>query len=333
MIFFKRLQFFLLPMVFMGNSWAYLGKFNEGLTVFNWTANLQTPRSVSLEGAAGAIPSEDPGVVFMNPAGLRASRPYQLAASWQSGDLAESQGLLMFSHPLKGMVMQHTYGFVDNGDVDGRDEENNETGTTHHPLAQMYANTVSFPLPHFQFGATARALWERLSNDEGAQPGMGASFDWGLQWNFASPRYGLAFAARNFGVQLRPFVENGSTDYVTSSNLALSGFLRPARLPRLTLAAECDAPRYSPMAVKMGGEYALGETLQLRAGAQRNAIDLVRLVRSTFSSDSAPDETGTHRLFSVGAGYVGKRLGVDYSYSHLFEGMGGEHRLGLRSAF
>jgi hypothetical protein len=333
MLFFSYRVLFCLLAFWPALSWSYFGKTNEGLAAFTWTAGLQSPRSVALEGAAAAQPSDDPGVVFMNPAALRSAHDYQVSAAWQSGDLAERQGLLTFSHPLKCLRIQHTYGFVDNGEVEGYDENGEATGISSYPLAQMYAATLTMPLSHFQFGFTGRVLWERLSQSADAQTALASSMDWGLQWTPASPRYGLAFTARNFGTQWRPYVKNGSTDYVTSSNLAASAFFRPARLPRLTVSGEADAPRYAPVALKLGGEYALGNALALRAGVQRNAIDMVRLVRSTFSSNSVPDETGTHRLFSVGAGYQGSWLGVDYSYSHLFESMGGEHRLGLRSGF
>ena len=63
----------------------------------------------------------------------------------------------------------------------------------------------------------------------------------------------------------------------------------------------------------------------------QNTVAVIR--RSLFGPTHTPDETGTHRLFSVGAGYQARWLTLDYSYSHLFEGMGGEHRCGLRADF
>jgi len=333
MKFFRCLLFFLSVTTLPLDSWGYFGKTNEAQSVFLWTANLHSPRNMSLEGSASALPSEDPGAALLNPAILRSSNKYQVSASWQSGDLDENEGLLFFSHPAGPALIQHTYGFVDHGTVDGYDENDNPTGVTHHPMGHMYLASFTLPLTRFNFGASGRLVWEKLSDQNNSQTAIGASLDWGLNYIPNSPRYGLAFVARNLGRQFRAYKKNGIADRTMSSNLALSGFFRPASLPRLTLTSEFDAPRYAPVITKLGGEYTLGSSLFLRAGVQRNTIDMIRLIRSTFASESAPEETGSHRLFSIGAGYQARWLTVDYSYSHLFEGMGGEHRFGLSSGF
>lgn len=314
-------------------AFAYFGKSNEGRAVFTWTALLQTPRTIAMGGSAGALPSEDAGAASMNPAAYRQNANYLVAAAWQSGDFVERQGLLFVGHQAGPFRVLHTYGFVDNGSVDGYDEAGEATGVVHRPLAQTYAATLAWSMEHFQLGWTGRLLWERLSESTDAQTAVGTSFDWGLQWQPSSPRYGLAFAARNLGTMLRPYVKNGETDFATSSELAISSYFRPATLPRLALTGEASAPRYAPVAVSLGGEYSLGSSLFLRAGLQRNAIDVIRQVRSVFASEDTPEKTGTHRMFSVGAGYQYRWIGVDYSFSYLEESMGSEHRLGLKGSF
>lgn len=321
--------FCVLPLPVLG----YFGKTNEGQASFLWVHNLQSPRNVALEGSAGALFNNDPGVAILNPAALKSEDRYQVAASWQEGDLTESQGLVQFSHPLYSGRVLHSYGFVNNGEVVGYNEDAEPTGMSHYPLAQMYSVSWIQALTHFQLGITGRMLWERLSQSPDAQTGVAAAFDWGLIWNSPSPRYGVALAARHVGTQIRPFIKGGTTHYPLSSNLTLSGFLRPANLPRLVLLSELDAPRYSPVVAKLGGEYIVGQSIFLRGGIQRNVIDVTRQVKSFFQSTTVPNETGSHRLFSLGAGYTLPWLSVDYSYSHLFEGMGSEHRLGLRSGF
>ena len=101
-----RAAFLLLLLPWQG--FCYFSKANSGQAVFAWTANLQTPRSIALEGAAGALPSADAGAVQLNPAALRSDSTWQAGAYWQTGDLNENQGLLTFSQPLYKWRLQHT---------------------------------------------------------------------------------------------------------------------------------------------------------------------------------------------------------------------------------
>jgi hypothetical protein len=70
----------------------------------------------------------------------------------------------------------------------------------------------------------------------------------------------------------------------------------------------------------------------LRAGIQRNLIDVARTTRSVFDGNNLP-KAGYYRLFSLGAGYRIWNFALDYSYSMLIEGMGNEQRIGLSGNF
>ena len=60
--------FLLFLLLFFAFSYSYFGKENEGLAVFGWASLLQSPRTVSFEGAGSALQSQDFGAVLMNPA-------------------------------------------------------------------------------------------------------------------------------------------------------------------------------------------------------------------------------------------------------------------------
>ncbi|GHV13855.1 hypothetical protein AGMMS49938_09040 [Fibrobacterales bacterium] len=333
-----KTYFVILILFLFSVSQAYFGRVNEGQAVFGWVELLQSPRTASLEGAGSAFASEDLGAAIVNPA-LLSGEKIGASIFWQSGDLADKQGIVAISHPFFknfGGRMQHTYGVIDNGEVENYNENGNETGLTSYPISQYYAISAAFPLSHFRVGISGRFLWERLSEIEGAQAGMGLSFDWGLLWNSTSARYGFALVGRHLGVQVRPFVKNGANGYALSQELAASAFWRANQ--NLTWLFECNAPRYSPAVGKLGVEYRLANPLHIRAGIQRELLDVVRLAKSIFDSDENAPKAGYYRLFSAGAGYKLAdfsfgTLAVDYSYSMLIEGMGSEHRVGLNARF
>jgi hypothetical protein len=311
-------------------SYAYFGKENEGLAVFGWAMHLQSPRTTAFEGAGSAFPSQDFGAAVMNPALLQGER-FVAGLAWQSGALVNRHGIAVFSHPLSIGRMQHAYGVIDNGEILNYDEFGEETGTASYPLAQYYAITFAFPLKHFKFGITGRYLWEQLSETEGAQAGMGLGMDWGFLWDSGSARYGFGLMGRHLGSQIRPFVKGGVNGYSLASELAASVFWRSS--PKFTWLFEFNAPRYSPALGKLGLEYRFSEPLFLRAGAQREFIEMFRLARSVFDKDEETPKSRFYRLFSAGLGYKFLNFNLDYSYSMLIEGIGSEHRVGLGGSF
>ena len=324
----------LFVLLFFVSSYAYFGRKNEAQDVFGWAMLLQSPRTVAFEGSGSALQTQDFGAVLMNPALLQGSG-YGAGISGQSGDFADWQGIAVFSHPFSiGEAegrMQHTYGIVDNGEIENLDEDAKPTGLNSHPIAQYYAITAAFPLTHFKFGITGRFLWQRLSEIDDAQTGMGLGMDWGFLWNFGSARYGLAFMGRHLGQQIRPFVKGGVNGYALASELAVSTFWRLDQ--NFVWLLECTAPRYSPVAGKLGLEYRFSEAVFARAGMQRDIIDVTRFARSIFDKSENSPRAGYYRLFSAGAGYRFSDFALDYSYSMLIEGQGSEHRIGLSGAF
>jgi hypothetical protein len=324
----------LLVLLFFVSSHAYFGKKNEAQDVFGWAMLLQSPRTVAFEGAGSALQTQDFGAALMNPALLQGNG-FRAGISGQMGDLADYQGIAVFSHPFSiGEAygrMQHTYGVVDNGTIENLDEYAEPTGLISHPIAQYYAITAAFPLKHFTFGITGRYLWQRLSEVDNAQAGMGLAMDWGFLWNSGSARYGFGFIGRHLGQQIRPFIKGGVNGYALASELAVSTFWRLNQ--NFIWLFECAAPRYSPAVGKLGLEYRFSESVFARAGMQKDLIDATRLARSIFDKSEKSPRAGYYRLFSAGAGYRFGNFALDYSYSMLIEGQGNEHRVGLSGAF
>ena len=144
----------------------------------------------------------------------------------------------------------------------------------------------------------------------------------------------ISFVGKDFGAMLRGYVKDNADDsYPLSQTFAIGGFVKPRSVPRLTLFAETDFPRYAEPDLNLGAEYALGEFFRIRAGFTRTWLDISRDFKELASSSSRPDETNEARLFSLGLGYNSSLFAFDYAFSYLASSLGFEHRLGLRVEF
>lgn len=312
---------------------AYFSQGDQGQEVFSFLGTFDSPRNAALEKSASAVPSSDPSITQLNPAALRLPENKKRVAEihWQTGDMADNQGSISYTSSYSDVLYQVSYNWLDYGTIDGYDEYGNATGQDYNPFSQLLTATVAFPMKHFNVGITAKFASERLAEDVGDRTAFGAAFDWGISWQSASKLFGLALTARDFGCILRDYVDDGLNDfYPMSQTFGISGYYRPRVLPRLTLMAESDFPRYAEPKLDLGGEYALGQSFTVRAGFTRAWLDISRDVKQLVKADSRPDESQSGRMFSAGLGYTSSLFALDYSFSYLAQGLGHEHRIGLR---
>jgi hypothetical protein len=180
-------------------------------------------------------------------------------------------------------------------------------------------------------GVTAKFASEHLADDATDRTAWGAAFDWGISWQSSSKIFGLAVIARDFGCLLRDYVDDGEEAfYPMSQTFGIAGYYRPVIAPRLTIMSESDFPRYAEPKLNLAGEYALGQSFYIRAGFTRAWLDITRDMKQLISADSRPDEAQTARMLSAGLGYNSKLFSLDYAFSYLAQGLGFEHRIGLR---
>jgi hypothetical protein len=136
------------------------------------------------------------------------------------------------------------------------------------------------------------------------------------------------------GCILRDYVDDGEDEhYPMSQTFSIAGYFRPQSVRRLTLYADSDFPRFAESTLNLGAEYALGSYFSIRAGFTRAWLDLVRDFKELASSDSRPSESNEARMLSGGLGYSSSLFSMDYSFSYLAQGLGFEHRIGLRVGF
>lgn len=332
-LFFFFLVFFSLTAPF---SYSFFEKNEAGLEIFSFSRTFQSPRNMSMERSAAALPSNDPSIVQLNPAGLEIqnNKKNVVALYWQTGAWAENQGFLSYSRKLNAMNVQASYGWIRYGDIDGYDEYGNSTGQIHSPQSQLFTLTSSFPLTHFRFGSTVKLATDKLSGEVGDRTAIALAFDWGFSWQSSSTLYGFALTARDFGSMIRDYVDDSSDDYYAmAQTVSIAAFLKPRTIPRLSLLMESSFPRYSQPTASLGAEYILGKYVFLRAGFNRTWLDLSRDAKELFASNSRPSESNEARLFSLGAGFLHEIFSLDYSFSYLTQGLGLEHRFGLSFNF
>lgn len=317
-------------------SHAYFTQGDAGQEVFSFINTFDSPRNAALEKSPGAGVSTDPTIVQLNPAAviLPEGKNHIASVHWQTGDMADNQGSISYTGHYGKYIFQVSYNWLSYGSIEGYDEYGNATGNDYEPFSQLATASVAFPLKHIRFGATLKFAADKLTDDAGDRTALGAAFDWGLTWQSESKRYGLAVMARDFGCLLRDYVDDGENDYYPmSQTFAIAGFFRPKVLPRLTVYVDNDFPRYQEAFLSLGGEYALGQHLFVRAGFQRTWLDLIRDAKELMASEERPDETNNAHMLSAGLGYAMDLLALDYSFSYLAQGMGHEHRLGVRVNF
>ena len=317
-------------------SHAYFTQGDAGQEVFSFINTFDSPRNAALEKSAGAGVSSDPTITQLNPAAiiLPENKNHIAAVHWQTGDMADNQGSVYYTGHFDKYIFQVSYNWLSYGGIDGYDEYGEATGKEYEPFSQLATATFAMPFKHFRFGATLKFAADKLTDDSGDRMALGAAFDWGIVWQAESKLYGLALMARDFGCLLRDYVDDGDDKYYPmSQTFAISTYFRPKLLPRLTVFVDSDFPRYQESFLSLGGEYAIGQHFFARVGFQRTWLDLSRDFKELFASEERPDETNNAHMLSAGLGYSMDLFALDYSFSYLAQGLGNEHRVGLRLNF
>lgn len=336
---FKKINFQVVALALLATAFeaqAYFSQGDAGQEVFSFMSTFDSPRNAALEKSAAAAPSADPSIAQLNPAALRMpeGKDRTVGMHWQTGEFSENQGSLYYTRDFKRFLYQISYNWLDYGTIEGYDEYGNETGKDYNPLSQLVTATVAFPMKHFQFGATLKFASDRLADEEGDRTAFGAAFDWGISWQSENKFWGLALVARDFGCLLRDYVDDGEDEYYPMGQVfALSGFMRPKSLPKLTVFGETNFPRYAEPRLNIGAEYLLGKYFAIRGGFTRTWLDLKRDALELIQDRSRPDESNEARFLSLGLGYSMGLFALDYSFSYLAQGLGMEHRAGLRFNF
>lgn len=307
---------------------------------------MPTARATAM-GEAFSTLATGADAVFWNPSGVVYAQHPQFAGTLTLWLFDSKQGALSFAYPMDewgtiGVQLQYVdFGSIQETSVDqlrfiGDPSQGNYnlglTGRTFSPYSYAIGITYARQLTDkFAAGVTAKFVNESLwsgSTMSVVNPSTGLSesvntfarqflFDFGMQYKtgFRSIRMGVSI--QNFGKQVKfakesypaplTFRIGGAADLIGKDAV-----LEQSATNRITIAYDLFQPNDYDQQMHAGAEYAMDETIFLRAGYKFH-----------YDSDG----------FTAGAGVkqsiVGMRLAFDYSYGAMGEFLPSVHRISI----
>ena len=246
-------------------------------------------------GEAFTAVADDSTSLYWNPAGLARLEEGELSAMYNMWFEGIGQGYVSLGFPLLGGTMGMGANYVTMGDLEGRDEAGNPTGTF---KASDLGISAGFAgrLGRLLLGLSGGMVRSTIAADTqsaflgtvGGLLEIGQSFSVGV-------------AAQNLGTKLG----EDSLPLILKAGLAL-------KLGFLNLAADIGKPQDNDLYYCAGVEGWIGEVLALRAGYKTNR-------------DISPGWT-------AGLGFKMGRFGLDYAYVP-YGDLGITHRISVGTSF
>lgn len=278
------------------------------------------PRAAAVAGSYVAN-SDDPNVIFYNPAGINMLENLPVSFSYVSqwadislAGLSLSKNFENIGHFGLGI------NYINYGTMSRRDEMNNDLGSFH-------ASEVAFMLAYgnnldenFLYGATVKYIYSGIESASSA----GIGFDLGLQYVIPSQKLNIGFSVLNMGTQVKKY-------FTTKEDLPLDVRLgiskKMERIPLILYFSfnklNEDKTNFLDRlnAFTFGGEVNLSKGLRLRIGYDNEK-------RQDFKIGGTAGLAG----FNIGVGAVIKSYNFDYSYSS-FGLAGAINRIGITTSF
>lgn len=249
----------------------------------------------SAMGEAFTALANDGTSLYWNPAGIIQLEKRELSATYNLWFQEIRQSYASFTFPSLGGGVGVGVNYIDMGDIEGRDEEGNPTGTFGASDVHLFMGYAR-RFKKIALGFTAGWLRDTIK-DETRTGFLG---NVGLLYPL-STQLTLGTAIQNVGSQLG----NDSLPLTLKVGIALS---REA----LTLAADVVKPKDNDMYWCVGAEWWMRDIIALRAGYKSNQ-----------------DIGGG---WSAGLGFKFQRICLDYAYAP-YGDLGNTHRISLGMRF
>jgi hypothetical protein len=285
--------------------------------------------------------------VFWNPAGVAHTQYPEFAGTLTLWLFDSRQGALSFAYPMGdwgslGVQLQYVdYGSIQEtrvdqlrfvGDPSSSGYNPGLTGRSFSPYS--YVVGISYArqfTDKFSTGLTAKFISESLWSGKTASvinPSTGLAedmnayarvflFDFGMQYNTGFRSVRLGVSVQNFGDQVRFAKENYPAPLafrigIASDVVGQDALIGESQLHRVTVAYDLFQPNDYAQQMHAGLEYALDETIFLRAGYKFN-----------YDSDSFTGGVGVRHTL------LGTNIGFDYSYGTMGDYLPSVHRLSV----
>ena len=246
-------------------------------------------------GEAFTAVTDDSTSLYWNPAGLTRLEGRELSAMYNAWFEGIGQGYVSMGFPLLGGTLALGANYVNMGDLEGRDESGNPTGTF---KASDLDISVGFAgrLGKFLLGLSGGMLRSTIATD--TKTAFLATLGTLVEINES---FSVGVVAQNLGTKLG----TDSLPLILKVGLALE-------LRSISMAIDIGKSQDTDLYYCLGVESWIGSMLALRAGYK-------------IGKDVGPGWT-------AGLGFKTSRFGLDYAYVPYGE-LGGTHRISLGIGF
>jgi len=279
-----------------------------------------SPRASAMGGSFVAA-TDDPDVIFYNPAGIYYLKGTPVSFSYVNHLLDINLASLSVSKNFEGIGMfGASVQYINYGTFPRIDEyanKNGEFGAGEFAFSAAYAGLVD---ENFVYGANVKFIYSGIAEYSSTAVGLDA----GVQYLIPDEYFSVGFAVSNLGTQLSKYV---SSNEALPTDVTL-GFSK--KLLHLPLKFFVDFHKLNENQTKffnklknfsVGGEFTLSKVLKLRAGFDSEK-------RTELKIGNYAGLSG----FSIGLGITIKEYQFNYAFSSMGE-IGALHRIGISANF
>ncbi len=271
-------------------------------------------------GGSFVTNSDDPDVIFYNPAGLKLLEDNPASFSFVKHLMDINLASLAYSTQFEGIGrFGAAIKYINYGTFEGADESGNRT-------SEFSAGEIAFVIGYanqldenFYYGANAKFIYSGIEN----RSSTALAVDLGLHYAIPDKNWSFGFSIINLGGQISKY-------YSTSEDLPLDVAIGVSkRLENLPLQLSLDFHKLNEKrddfaqkfkAFNVGAEFTLSKVMKLRFGYNNER-------RSEFKIGTTAGIAG----FNIGLGVKVSDYQFDYAYSSLGS-VGGLHRIGISTS-
>ncbi len=283
---------------------------------FNFLRLDQSPRAAALAGSFVAN-SDDPNVIFYNPAGISYLKEDPISFSYLFHLLDINSASVAFSHEFESLGrFAAGIQYINYGTFDRRTEfgaKTGEFGAGEFAALIGYSNALD---KNFYYGANIKFIYSSIDD----RYSTGLAVDLGLHYSIPELRWNFGFSVLNLGSQLSQYY-NTSEDLPLDIRLGISKTLE--HLPftfylsfnKLNEEYDTFTERFEQFT--FGGEFKMSKVIRLRFGYDNEK-------RKEYKIGGTAGIAG----FNLGLGLLISKYNFDYSFSSLGS-IGAFHRIGI----
>lgn len=283
---------------------------------YNFLRLDQSPRAAALAGSFVAN-SDDPNVMFYNPAGISSLKDNPISFSYLFHLLDINSASLSYSQEFEGLgrfaagVQYINYGSFDEATSDGI--RTGEFGAGELAMLIGYSNELD---NNFYYGANIKFIYSSIAD----RSSTGLAVDLGLHYSIPESRWNFGFSVLNLGSQITQYYER-TEDLPLDIRLGFTKTLEHlpftfyASLNKLNKEYDSFGDRFQQFT--FGGEFRISKVIKLRLGYDNEK-------RKEYKIGGTAGIAG----FNLGIGILVSKYNFDYAFSSMGQ-IGALHRIGL----